>query len=156
MKALIFAVISTLSIASPAFAEVTVNDAWVRATPGSTKITAAYATILNSGTADDVLTGIRTAIAGMAHLHSSTGKDGVMRMESIETLPVPAGKGVALTPGNYHVMIMDLKAPLKVGDEIPIIFTFENQGDVSVTAIVMPLNYSGASSDSGADHHSHN
>lgn len=73
-----------------------------------------------------------------------------MRMESVDELLVPAGKEVVLPPGDYHVMIKGLQKPLKVGDDIPLTFSFKNQGDVTVSAHVMPLSASDPS-----DHLSH-
>jgi copper(I)-binding protein len=48
-------------------------------------------------------------------------------------LPVEAGKTVALAPGGYHLMMMDLKGPLKKGDKVPVTLTFEKAGKVDVT-----------------------
>ena len=79
-----------------------------------------------------------------------------MEMKSVESLDVAAGKDVALAPGGYHIMIMDLKKPLKAGDEVTLVFSFKKQGDVTVAAKVMPLSYSGRPSSSGAQHdHNH-
>jgi len=137
-------------LATPALADVTVKNAWVRATPGAAKVSAGYAVMVNGGKLDDVLLGVRTPLANVSHLHSSAGADGVMRMESVDELLVPAGKEVVLRPGDYHVMMMGLQKPLRVGDDIPLTFSFKNQGDVTVSARVMPL----AASDSN-DHLSH-
>jgi len=153
-KMLLVGVVALLS--TPALAEVTVKDAWVRATPGNAKVTAAYAVLSNTGPADDVLIGVRTPSAGMAHLHAADGKDGVMRMDNIEKLSVPAGKEVALAPGSYHVMIMGLKTSLKVGEVFPLIFSFQRQGDVHVSAQVMPLTYGGKQNTSLNPHEHHN
>ncbi len=136
-------------------AETIVKDAWVRATPGTAKVTAGYVVIVNTGASDDVLTGVSAPSASMAHIHGSATKDGVMSMEPVTSLPVPAGKEVALSPGGYHVMIMGLKSSLKVGDELPLVFSFKRQGNVSITAKVMPLSYGGASTDPAKDRHSH-
>jgi len=135
-------------LATPALAEVTVKDAWVRATPGAAKVSAGYAVIVNDGKSDDVLLAVRTPLAGMAQLHASAAADGVMRMESVDELVVPAGMEVVLQPGDYHLMFMGLRKPLQVGDDIPLTFSFKNQGDVTVSARVMPLSASGPS-----DHH---
>jgi len=137
-------------LAAPASAEVAVKEAWVRATPGAAKVTAGYAVLANGGSVDDVLTGVRTPVAGMAHLHASTGPDGMMRMESVKELRVPAGAEIALKPGDYHVMIMGLQKALKVGEDVPLTFSFKNQGDVTVNARVMPLSANGPS-----EHESH-
>lgn len=153
LKIVLVSVVASLS--TPTLAEVTVKDAWVRATPGNAKVTAAYAVLVNTGAADDVLIGVSALSAGMAHLHASEGEDGVMRMDSVEKLPIPAKKEVALAPGNYHVMIMGLKAPLKVGEEIPLTFSFQHQGDVDVKAKVMPLAYQGVEGSMPVSHEHH-
>ncbi len=136
---LIGAVVALALTGVPALAEVTIKDAWVRATPGAAKVTAGYAVIVNTGTKDDTLTAVRSPLAGMSHLHASTGSDGVMRMESVKELAIPAGKETALKPGAYHIMVMGLTQPLKAGETLPLIFTFKDHGDVEVTARVMPL-----------------
>jgi hypothetical protein len=56
----------------------------------------------------------------------------VMRMREIGSLELPAGKTVTLAPGGYHLMLMDLKSPLKAGDTIPIKLRFERAGEVEV------------------------
>ena len=40
-------------------------------------------------------------------------------------LALPAGKAVALKPGGYHLMLLDLKRPLKTGDTVPVTLVFE-------------------------------
>ena len=150
-----FLVISSLVMGvTSARAEVTVKDAWVRATSGAAKVTSGYAVLSNSGPEDDVLISIQTPAAAMAHLHASADKDGIMRMEGVKDLAVPAGKDVALAPGGYHVMVMDLENSLKTGEEIPLIFSFKKQGAVKVMAKVMPLSYGGGSPpEAGQKHH---
>lgn len=141
--AIFVALVAATALCTPATADVVVKDAWVRATPGAAKVSAGYATVVNAGKADDVLIGVETSLADMAHLHESLGADGMMRMESIKELPLPAGKEISLAPGGYHIMIMGLKQPLKVGAEMPLTFIFKNQGKVSVSARVQPLSATG-------------
>lgn len=59
-----------------------------------------------------------------------------MSMRPVEKIPVPAGETVNLQPGGYHIMLMDLAAPLEVGSTIEVTLTFENAGDVKVEAEV--------------------
>lgn len=48
-------------------------------------------------------------------------------------LTIAAGKSVSLSPGGYHLMMMDLKKPLRAGDKVPVTLNFEKAGPVSVT-----------------------
>jgi copper(I)-binding protein len=51
----------------------------------------------------------------------------IMKMRAIPRLDLPAGKAVELKPGGYHVMLMDLKQPLKKGEAVPISLRFEGK-----------------------------
>jgi hypothetical protein len=48
-------------------------------------------------------------------------------MRAIARLDLPAGKPVKLAPGGYHVMLMDLKQPLKKGDLVPLTLKLEGK-----------------------------
>jgi periplasmic copper chaperone A len=60
----------------------------------------------------------------------------MMRMQPVDEIPVPAGATVVLEPGGLHIMMLDLAAPLEVGSTIELVLTFEQAGDVVVTAEV--------------------
>jgi len=133
------ATITMVFASAVAHAETTVKNAWVRASVGTDRPTAGYAEITNSGTQDDVLLSVSTPVAMMTELHKSTDENGVMKMEPVKNLDIPAGKSVTLEPGAYHLMIMQLMKPLKEGDTVDLVFTFKNQGPVKVAAKVLPL-----------------
>ena len=64
-------------------------------------------------------------------------------------LDLPAGKSVELKPGGYHVMLIDLKAPLKEGESVPLTLVFEGpdrrQETVEIKAPVRALTTRGGS-----------
>ena len=61
----------------------------------------------------------------------------VMRMREMAAgLELPAGKTVSLSPGGLHLMLVDLKAPLKLGDKVPLKLRFEKAGEIEVTLYV--------------------
>ncbi len=64
-------------------------------------------------------------IAGVVEIHEMKMDGSVMRMRAVTELALPAGQAVALKPGGYHVMLMDLKQPLKAGDTVPVTFVVE-------------------------------
>jgi copper(I)-binding protein len=49
-------------------------------------------------------------------------------MSAVEGVELPANRTVQLAPGGYHVMLMDLKRTLKVGERVPLRLTFELSG----------------------------
>jgi copper(I)-binding protein len=114
--------------------DLVISQAWSRATPGGAKIGAGYLTIENKGSAVDRLVGVSGDIAGKVEVHEMASSDGVMKMRPIEKgLAIEPGKTVKLAPGGYHLMMMDLKNPLKQGDKVPVTLEFEKAGKVQVT-----------------------
>jgi copper(I)-binding protein len=133
--------------AQPA-AKVEVTRAWARATPGKSTIGTAYATV--TAPAGDRLIGAATPVAGVAQIHQHTMENGVMKMRQVDAVPLPAGQAVVLSPGGYHIMLMDLKAPLVAGQSFPLTLTFEKAGTVETDVTVGGV---GASGPAGAMDH---
>jgi len=115
---------------------VMVMNAYARAsaTPGADS-GAAYVSLMVHGEADR-LVGVSTPAAKMAALHRTVEADGVMKMEHVDGIDVPANGAIKMKPGGYHIMLMGLAAPLKEGDEIDLVLTFEKAGEVKVKAKV--------------------
>jgi copper(I)-binding protein len=110
----------TTACAVSAFAQtVTVTDAWARATVQGQKATGAFMKITAKDNAK--LVGVSSPVAGVAEVHEMKIDKDVMKMAALPNgLDLPAGKAVELKPGGYHVMLMDLKAPLSKDSTIPL------------------------------------
>ena len=115
-----------------------VQDAWVRAIPGSSTA-AAYLTLRNTGASAVTVTGIQTSVAGHAMIHETSVQGGQSRMRPHELLVVAPGATLKLAPGGLHVMLEDLKQPLAVGENVPLVLSLAGGGTVQVTAAVRPL-----------------
>ena len=113
----------TAVMSSAALAQVTVKDAWVRATVAQQKATGAFMQLQSAQ--DMRLVGARSPVAGVVEVHEMAMSGDVMRMRAIPSLALPAGKPVDLKPGGYHVMLMDLKAAVKDGDTVPVTLIVE-------------------------------
>ena len=114
--------------------DLVITQAWTRATPKGAKIGGGYLTIENKGTAPDRLIGGSADIAGSVQVHEMSMDNGVMKMRPLEKgLAIEPGKTVKLAPGGYHLMMLDLKSPLKKGDKLPITLEFEKAGKVQVS-----------------------
>jgi periplasmic copper chaperone A len=143
--------------AAPACAEevkagdLVISQAWSRATPGGAKIGGGYLTIENRGSSADRLIGGSADVAGKVEVHEMSMKNGVMTMRPLDNgLTIEAGKTVKLAPGGLHLMLFDLKSPLKQGDRMPVTLEFEKAGKVTVSLDVRSL---GAQGPAGADDH---
>jgi len=100
-----------------AFADgIVVGEAWSRATAPGQKVAGVYFDITSD--TDARLIGVETTLTDVAELHLMTMKDGVMRMRAVAAVDLPAGKTVKLQPGGYHVMLFNLRQPLKPGAQI--------------------------------------
>jgi len=137
-------------IAAPARAEevkagdLVITQAWSRATPNGAKIGSGYFTIENKGTAPDRLIGVSADVAGKVEVHEMAMKDGVMTMRPLQAgLTIDPGKAVKLAPGGYHLMMFDLKSPLKQGDALPVTLEFEKAGNVRVSLDVQGIGAQG-------------
>ena len=119
-----FAVLMSALI-SQAQAQVTVKDAWVRATVAQQKATGAFMQLQSSQ--DAKLISAQSPVAGVVEVHEMAMDGGVMKMRAVPSLALPAGKAVELKPGGYHVMLMDLKGQVKDGDTVPVTLVVEGK-----------------------------
>jgi hypothetical protein len=130
--------------------DLVITQAWSRATPNGAKIGTGYLTIDNKGTTPDRLVGVSTDIAGKAEVHEMAMNKGVMTMRPVEGgLTIDPGKTVKLAPGGYHLMLFDLKSPLKQGEKLPITLQFEKAGKVAVSLDVEGIGAQGPAGASG-------
>jgi copper(I)-binding protein len=113
---------------------ITVERAFIPTPAGANG--ALYFEIANEGDGDDHLIGASTSVADEAILHRTTSSDdGLMGMERVEDLEIPAGETVTLEPGGLHVMLMDVD-DLEEGDTVDVDLEFETSGVVTVEAEV--------------------
>ena len=136
-----------LSIALMAFAasiqaqeakvgSIKIENAYVRATAPGQPAAGAFMKIDNSGAADQLVSASSPA-AGEVQLHQMSMEGNVMKMGQVKDIAVPANGSVDLKPGGYHIMLMNIKAPLKVGETVPVKLKFAKAGEVEVK---LPVN----------------
>jgi copper(I)-binding protein len=82
------------------------------------------------------LVGVSTPVAGIAEVHEMKLEGDVMKMRAVAGLDLPAGKAVALTPGGYHLMLMDLKAPLLKDTTVDLTMQFQDAKGVATQQVV--------------------
>ena len=136
-----------------AFAQTTVTDPWVRGTVAPQKATGLYAQI--TSTQGGRLVSVTSPVAGVVEIHEMKMDGDVMRMRAVPDLALPAGKAVALKPGGYHVMLMDLKQALKVGDSVPVTLVVEGADKKRETIEVKAAVRAAAAAPAPAHEHKH-
>jgi hypothetical protein len=126
---------------APAWAQtaaVKVEGAWARASVQGQKGTGAFMRL----TAQDGTRLVRaeSPVAGVTEVHEMKMEGDVMKMRAIPALDLPAGKTVELKPGGYHVMLLDLKAPLAKDTAVPLTLVFQDaKGAESKLNISVPV-----------------
>ncbi len=124
-KHIIAAALTTVCAVSVFAQNVTVTDAWARATVQGQKATGAFMKITAKDNAK--LVSARSPVAVVVENHEMKMEKDVMKMAALPNgLDLPAGKAVELKPGGYHVMLMDLKAPLAKDTSVPMTLTFQD------------------------------
>ena len=118
---------------------VTVTDTWARATVQGQKATGAFMKLTAKDGAK--LVGASSPAAGVTEIHEMTMEKDVMKMSALPNgLDLPAGKTVELKPGSYHVMLMDLKAPLAADSTVPVTLTFQDaKGNKTTQELKLPV-----------------
>ena len=138
-RSLLLAGAATLAITKAASAEgsIMVMNAMVRPpVVASIGVGALYVMLMNHGSEDDRLLAISTSEAARVEMHETVEKDGVVSMQPVGSLAIPAGGMLELKTGGLHGMILGLKRELKQGESVPFTLTFEKAGEVAVTAKV--------------------
>ena len=130
-------------ISTPALAQITVTDAWTRATAPGAKIAAGYMTIRNARKTPDKLVAASSPAAEKVETHVTVKDGDIFRMREVKGYDIPAGGTFELKPGGAHLMLVNVKAPLKEGDRVPLTMRFERAGVVKTELQVGRLTDSG-------------
>ena len=133
--------LATCMAMGAAHAQVKIENGWARATVQGQKATGAFMKI----TAPQAtrLVAVSTPVAGVAEVHEMKMDNGVMSMRAVPALDLPANQTVELKPGSYHLMLMDLKAPLMKDSSVALTLTFKDaKGVETKQQVSVPVNTS--------------
>jgi len=151
----VFAAFAAAMVLMPSFTfaaeSVKVANAWVRAPVAGQKTAAAYLELTTDRNLALVAAG--SPAAGRVELHSMSMDGGVMRMRALPRIDLPAGQTVRLAPGGTHLMLFDLKQPLKPGDKVALTLSLQPSAPAptSLTTVTVEAEIRPA----GAAAHSH-
>lgn len=133
--------------------DIQVLQPFARATPA--KVGGIFLTLKNAGATADRLVKAASPIASSVELHTHVKDGDAMRMRPVENIPVPANGQTALEPGGYHIMLIDLRQPLKEGASVPLTLTFEKAGTVTLQVPVVKAGSSPMPAAGGGEHKHH-
>ncbi|WP_298252968.1 copper chaperone PCu(A)C [Bradyrhizobium sp.] len=143
--AMIAAAFGILLGVTPAVArDLSVAQAWSRATPKGAKVAGGYLTIENRGTEPDRLLSASSTAATKVEIHQVSTQDGIMTMRPLDVgLTIPPEAMVTLAPGAHHIMFIGLAAPFEEGQRIPVSLNFERAGRIDTDFEVGPVGAKG-------------
>lgn len=120
-------------------ATVKVEGGWARATVQGQQATGAFMKL--TAPQATCLVSVASPVAGVAEIHEMKMDGGVMKMRAVNGLDLPANQAVELKPGSYHLMLMDLKAPLMKDSSVALTLTFKDaKGVESKQQVNLPVN----------------
>ncbi|SFX11251.1 copper chaperone PCu(A)C [Marinospirillum alkaliphilum] len=119
-------------------ADLLIEQAYVRAVPPTSEVTAAFMLLKNNGNKDLALVDVSSPASRVMELHTHTEVDGVMQMRRVDRIEVPAGGQTHLKPGGLHLMLIGLKQPLTADDRVDITLTLD---DGSLIELNLPVRH---------------
>lgn len=119
---------------------VSVQDPYVRLAPPNAPATGAFMVIKNNGDKDVKVVKADNPVSKVTELHTHLNEGGVMKMRPVPSIEVKAKGEAVLKPGGLHVMMIDIKTPMKEGDVVPITLSFDDGSTKQVDAkVVRPM-----------------
>lgn len=115
--------------------QIHIDHPWSREMPPSAPNAAAFFVLHNRGEADRLVSA-SSPQAQKTEIHEHVHQDGLMKMQQVQGVEVPAGGEVKFVPMGYHVMLFGVQQQLKNGERFPLTLRFEKSGEVQVEVAV--------------------
>ena len=115
------------------------TEAYARAVPPGQTNSAVFMQLQNTDRQAHALVKAASPVAKVVELHNHLNENGVMKMRQVEQIELPAGKTVALKPGSFHIMLIGLNKPLKVGEIVELSLSFEDGTSLQLSAPVQEV-----------------
>lgn len=134
--------------------QVSIQNAWVRATNPGQEVAAAYMTLTSA--VDTTLFKVDSDLTNSVEIHSMSMQNSVMKMRKVDKLTLSAGKTYQLAPGGYHLMLFDLKKQLTAGEQVEFTLHFKDKKDVTFKQkVTVPVQSSAEETgkDNAHEHH---
>lgn len=150
MRTLVSSIALMTLYASHAFAapSLSISDAYARATPPNVTTSAVFAKLHNSTDKEVVVVSAKTERAGAVELHTVEQQGDVMKMRQVESFTIASEATFELKPGAEHIMLFNLDAPLKMGEQLSVELTLSTGEQINFDAPVKKVMQ-------GMKHHHH-
>ncbi len=133
---LLLGLMLSVQLAAAAFG-VRVESPWARASLGGVKNAIVYGAIVNDGPSAVRVIGGSTPVADRVEFHIHAMDGSVMTMRQLDSIDLKAGETAALKPGGLHIMLIDLKQPLKEGENFPLTLILDGGTSIALKVKVL-------------------
>lgn len=134
-KALLLSTLGASICLAVSMQNIEILNPYARATPPNTKNSAIFMDIKNNTDKPIKLIAVSSPASQIGEIHTHTKIDGMMKMIQIDNIEIPAMGEANLKPGGLHLMLINIKAPIKEGDKIDATLRFDNGDVVNLTDI---------------------
>ena len=132
-----FLLILGLLLPTCVLADLEIVDAWIKNLPPSVPVRAGYMTIHNPGETAVGIVSISSDAFASVEIHRSVTRDGMSQMDRVASLSIAPAATVQLTPGGYHLMMMQPLQATRPGQEIEIVLHFDDESEQRLTMKVI-------------------
>ena len=132
LKPFFLLVLFLVSFGHKSYAELEVEDAWIRSGPANTKTFAGYLKLKNTYSTEISIKKLKSSAFEKIEIHASLAEDGMSTMKKLNALEIPANSAFNLKPGGYHLMLMKPKKEIKETNLIEFIIYFEVEGRINI------------------------
>ena len=121
-----------VSFGHTSYAELAIDDAWIRSGPPNSKTFAGYLKFTNRSSAEISIKELKSNAFEKIEMHSSFTEDGISSMKKLNALEIPANSTLNLKPGGYHLMLNSPNKMIKESDLIELMIYFEVEGSIKI------------------------
>lgn len=123
---LIQPVTASATAKKPAEKPIEATDSWSPPSLKGSQNGVAYLTIVNHGNKENLLLSADSPVAERVEIHTQEMQGDIVRMKKLESLPVPGASSVSMESGGLHLMLMQLRRPLKEGETFPLTLQWQD------------------------------
>lgn len=161
-RSFFFGWIATLALGASAFAhehkagDIHIDSSYARPTVATQTAGAVYVSIENRGKSPDQLVSVASPISKSAEIHTMSMQGNVMKMREVPNIDIKPAEKIVMTPGHgYHIMLIGLKQPLKIGESLPLTLRFKNAGSIETKVPVEDRRSENAATHNSSHRHQH-
>ncbi|HCH69128.1 MAG TPA: copper chaperone PCu(A)C [Colwellia sp.] len=116
---------------------ISVEQAYIRSSIPGTTITSLYMIIENKGEKTVTLLEANSKISPRIEIHQHSMSDGMMRMRQLDSIEIKARQRIVLQPSGLHLMLFDVKKPLKAQQNVELTLSFFHNPSVTIQVPVL-------------------